>query len=559
MEPTIVYPARLIRTMDPARPTVQAVAVRGDRIRAVGTTAELLTYPGAVMDERFAQAVLVPGFVEAHSHAGTGTVWQDTYVGMADRTDPDGRHWAGCRTLEDVVQRLILADSELADPRAPLVAWGLDPIFFPGERLSADQLDRVSRTRPIHITHTSGHAVSVNSAAMQLCGINAPTAVTGVVKDAKGNPTGELQEMAAIALVASLVEGRGVMSTNETALRAFAQDGVNNGITTLTDLGSAFLMDDAGVDMYQRAADGPFPARLNVFHFGLGMGAVPLSLADAAARLVELRTRSTDKLRLGNVKLMLDGTVQGFTARLMAPGYYGDQPNGIWAASPEEFFTAFETFHRAGILIHVHCNGDQSTQLFLDTLEKVLTAHPRPDHRHTVTHSQLSTPAQYRRMAALGSCANIFANHIWGWGDQHMDLTVGPDRAARMNAAATALSHGVPISLHSDSPVTPLGTLSTMKHAVTRLTMSGRVMGAHERISAEQALHAVTIGSAYMLKMDHEIGSLEAGKFADMAILAEDPLGVPAEEIGEIHVYGTMLGGVHHPSTVADPVAAGRA
>lgn len=559
MEPTIVYPARLIRTMDPARPTVQAVAVRGDRIRAVGTTAELLTYPGAVLDERYAQAVLVPGFVEAHSHAGTGMVWQDTYVGMVDRTDPDGRHWAGCRTLEDVVQRLILADSELADASAPLVAWGLDPIFFPGERLSADQLDRVSRTRPIHITHTSGHAVSVNSAAMQLCGINASTAVTGVVKDAKGNPTGELQEMAAIALVASLVEGRGVMSTNETALRAFAQDGVNNGITTLTDLGSAFLMDDAGVDMYQRAADGQFPARLNVFHFGLGMGAVPLSLADAAARLVELRTRSTDKLRFGNVKLMLDGTVQGFTARLMAPGYYGDQPNGIWAASPEEFSTAFETFHRAGILIHVHCNGDQSTQLFLDTLEKVLTAHPRPDHRHTVTHSQLSTPAQYRRMAALGSCANIFANHIWGWGDQHMDLTVGPDRAARMNAAATALSHGVPISLHSDSPVTPLGTLSTMKHAVTRLTMSGRVMGEHERISAEQALHAVTIGSAYMLKMDHEIGSLEAGKFADMAILAEDPLAVPAEDIGEIHVYGTMLGGVHHPSTVADPVTAGRA
>lgn len=559
MEPTIVYPARLIHTMDPARPTVQAVAVRGDRIRAVGTTAELLTYPGAVLDERYAQAVLVPGFVEAHSHAGTGTVWQDTYVGMVDRTDPDGRHWAGCRTLEDVVQRLILADSELAEASAPLVAWGLDPIFFPGERLSADQLDRVSRTRPIHITHTSGHAVSVNSAAMQLCGINASTAVTGVMKDAKGNPTGELQEMAAIALVASLVEGRGVMSTNETALRAFAQDGVNNGITTLTDLGSAFLMDDAGVDMYQRAADGQFPVRLNVFHFGLGMGAVPLSLADAAARLVELRKRSTDKLRFGNVKLMLDGTVQGFTARLMAPGYYGDQPNGIWAASPEEFFTAFETFHRAGILIHVHCNGDQSTQLFLDTLEKVLTAHPRPDHRHTVTHSQLSTPAQYRRMAALGSCANIFANHIWGWGDQHMDLTVGPDRAARMNAAATALSHGVPISLHSDSPVTPLGTLSTMKHAVTRLTMSGRVMGEHERISAEQALHAVTIGSAYMLKMDHEIGSLEAGKFADMAILAEDPLAVPAEDIGEIHVYGTMLGGVHHPNAAADPVAAGRA
>ncbi len=516
-----------------------------------------MAYPNAVLDERYADAVLVPGFVESHSHAGTGNMWNDTYVGLMDRTDPNGKLWPGCRSIEDIVARLIEADAELKDPDAPLLAWGLDPIYFPGERLSTKHLDRVSTTRPIHIMHTSAHSVSVNSAALELYGIDADTKVIGVVKDANGNPTGELQEMVAMALVGRLTEGRGAMFTNPAALRAFAQDGVNTGTTTLTDLGSQVLMEDEGVDIYRSAVDEDFPARINVFHFGVGVGNVSLSLEDAAKRLVHLREQSTDKLRFGNVKLMLDGAIQGFTARLMEPGYYGDQPNGIWAVSPEEFHEAFETFHRAGILVHVHCNGDQTTQLFIETLEAILSKYPRPDHRHTATHSQLTTSAQYRRLAALGACANIFANHIWAWGDQHMDLTVGPDRASRMNAAATALRHGVPISLHSDTPVTPLGPLRTMKHAATRLTVSGRVMGEHERISAADALEAVTLGGAYMLKMDHEVGSLEAGKFADVAVLAEDPLDVPATRIGEIHVYGTMVGGRHHASNVAAPVMAG--
>lgn len=555
MEPTTVYPARLVRTMDPARPTAEAVAVRGDRIRAVGTVAELMTYPGAVLDERYAGTVLLPGFVEAHSHAGSGNVWANTYVGLVDRTDPDGRRWPGCRTLDEVLQRLREAEAELADPDEPLLAWGLDPIYFPGQPFAAAQLDRVSATRPIHVAHTSGHVCAVNTAVLRRFGIDASTPVPGVVKDDAGNPTGELQEFAAMGLVGELTAGTGLLTVDARALRRFAQDGVNTGTTTLTDLGSMLLMDDDGVELYRSTVDDGFPARLDVFHFGAGVGPVSRPLPEAAERLVRLRELSTDRLRFGNVKLMLDGSIQGFTARLLEPGYLNGEPNGIWAVSPEEFREAFETFHRAGLLIHVHCNGDQTTQLFLDTLEAVLTAHPRPDHRHTCTHSQLSTAAQYRRMAALGACANVFANHIWAWGDQHMDLTVGPDRAARMNAAATALRLGVPISLHSDTPVTPLGPLHAVKHAVTRLTVSGRVMGEHERIGVQEALEAVTIGGAYLLKRDHEVGSLEAGKFADLAVLAEDPLAVAPEEIGGIHVLGTVVGGDHHASVVPAPGA----
>lgn len=556
MEPTTVYPARVVRTMDPARPVVDAVAVRGDRIRAVGSVAELMTYPGAVLDERYAEAVLLPGFVEAHSHAGTGTVWSSTYVGLVDRTDPEGRSWPGCRSIEEVVERLVEVDARMSDPGAPLLAWGLDPIYHPDEHLGRAELDRVSRTRPVHVAHTNGHVCTVNSAALRRCEIDDSVTVPGVVRDGSGELTGELQEFAAMALVHDITAGSSLLDVTAQGIRAFAQDGVNTGTTTLTDLGTTALMEDDGVALYRDTVDGDFPARLNVFHFGAGVGPANRSLPEAAERLVWLRAQSSARLRFGNVKLMLDGSIQGFTARLREPGYYGDEPNGIWGVTPEELHEAFEVFHRAGLLVHAHCNGDQATQLFLDTLERILTDHPRPDHRHTVTHSQMSTPAQYRRMAALGVGANIFANHIWAWGDQHMDITVGPDRAARMNAAATALRHRVPIALHSDTPVTPLGPLHAVKHAVTRLTVSGRVMGVHERIGVQEALEAVTIGPAYLLKMDHEVGSLEAGKLADLAVLSEDPCAVEPEHIGEIHVHGTVVGGRHHPSRLPAPAAA---
>lgn len=539
--------------MDPTTPTAEAVAIRGSRFRAIGAVDELMRYPNAILDNRYSNAVLLPGFVDAHTHAGTGNVWKGTYVGFVDRVDPRGAFWPGCTSVDEVVARLQDADKRLESSNTPLIAWGLDPIYFTDRALSVADLDGVSTTRPICVHQASGHAYTVNAATLTSCQVDPSSSTEGVMRDCQGKLTGELKEFAAMALVADVASGWGdLLSVDKQALREFAQDAVNTGTTTLTDLGTNLLMDDEGVALYRDTIGDTFQARIDVFHWGAGVGPVSNTLAEDAQRLAVLKDASTDHVTFGNVKLMLDGTLQGFTARLRVPGYYGDQPNGIWNVSPEEFHNAFETFHRAGLLVHVHCNGDQATQLFLDTLEKVLTAHPRPDHRHTCTHSQMTTPAQYRRMASLGACANIFANHIWQWGDQHLDLTMGPDRARRNNAAATALRCGVPISLHSDSPVTPLGPLATVKHAVTRLTYSRRVMGETERIGVAEALEAMTLGGAYMLKRDDEIGSIEPGKLADMAVLADDPLNVDPEYISEIQVYGTVLGGQHLVSNVRE-------
>jgi predicted amidohydrolase YtcJ len=151
-------------------------------------------------------------------------------------------------------------------------------------------------------------------------------------------------------------------------------------------------------------------------------------------------------------------------------------------------------------------------------------------------------------MANLGMCANMFINHIYYWGDQHLTETVGPERAYRMNALRTAKREGAQFSMHSDEMVTPLGGLMLMWCAVNRVTASGKVLGPEERISVYDALKAVTIDAAYQLKMDHEVGTIECGKWADFAVLEKDPFAVEPMELKDIPVWGTILGGKLFPA-----------
>jgi predicted amidohydrolase YtcJ len=153
---------------------------------------------------------------------------------------------------------------------------------------------------------------------------------------------------------------------------------------------------------------------------------------------------------------------------------------------------------------------------------------------------------QFKRCANMGICTNIFANHIWYFGDQHAALTIGNDRAERMDAVRAALDAGVNVAIHSDAPVTPMGPLFTAWCAVTRQTMSGRILGAEQCISVEEALHAITLGAAYTLKLDREIGSIETGKIADFAILAQDPTEGDGNALKDIEVKGTVSSGIVH-------------
>jgi hypothetical protein len=156
----------------------------------------------------------------------------------------------------------------------------------------------------------------------------------------------------------------------------------------------------------------------------------------------------------------------------------------------------------------------------------------------------MADAALFRRMRALGVCVNLFSNHIFYWGDAHYELTMGPERAGRLDATGTAQRIGVPYSIHSDAPITPLNPLFTAWCAVNRTSSSGRPLGKEtEAITVAQALAAITLGAAYTLKLDHLVGSIEAGKFADFAVLDRDPFEVEPEKLRDIGIWGTVVGG----------------
>ncbi|MEZ5649548.1 MAG: amidohydrolase [Burkholderiaceae bacterium] len=538
---TFVFRARAIHTQNPAQPLATHVAVRDGRIIGVGDADAVSAWGPHTLDTRFDDAVLLPGFVEGHSHSSEGAFWQSVYCGFFDRTDPDGRVWPGVRDSRALVARLRDALAALPDPDAPLSGWSLDPIYYPAGELPVTRmlLDQVSATRPIGLMHASGHILSVNSAALRAAGLlRQGIEHPGIALGADGLPIGELKGPETMVPVGRFVGfDRERQAADPRAFRAFGRICVRAGVTTATDL--ANLLPDEAVEMMLAVTGGDdFPAR--VVSFRRFHAQTPAQLI---ARVRELAPRSTDKLRLGGAKLFADGSIQGYSARLRWPGYVNGAPNGLWYVNPAQLHEALVLALRHGVPVQIHTNGDEAVDLVLDTMQQALREQPGADHRFTLQHAQLADAAQFRRMRALGMCVNLFPNHLYYWGEQHASLTVGADRAARMNACASALAQGVPMAMHSDAPVTPMAPLFTAWCAVNRFDAVGRVLGAGERITVAQALRAITLGAAYTLHLDGEVGSIECGKRADFAVLLDDPTTIAPERLREVRVRGTVLGG----------------
>lgn len=538
MAETVIYRAKRILTMNPRQPFADHVAVRDGWILGAGNLEDLAGWGEHRLDERFADKVLMPGLIEGHCHSMEGSVWQDHYVGYYDRRGPDGVVRPGLRSIDEVVDSLARVDAARDDADAAIIAWGFDPIYFGGRRMTKADLDRVSTTRPIVVVHASFHIINVNSVVLDRAEITADTDVMGIMTGEDGAPNGELQGMPARFLALGAV-GRDhfIEMGKEVSLRRFAQSALQSGVTTATDLANA-LPEPTVANLEKATADPDFPLRIVPAFLGASMPA-----EEGVAKMRDLAPRSSDKLRLGLIKLVADGSIQGFTARLKWPGYYNGHENGLWYIDPDEIPRTLGAYHDAGFQVHIHTNGDEATEVVLDAIEAVLARSPRPDHRITLQHCQMAHEAHFRRMSRLGVCANLFANHLYYWGDQHVEQTMGPERARRMDAAGSALRLGVPFAIHSDAPITPLAPLFTAWCAVARQTMSGRTLGEAERLSVADALFAITQGAAYTLKLDTELGSIETGKRADFAVLEADPLAVDPAELANVGVWGTVVGG----------------
>ncbi|HOM14762.1 MAG TPA: amidohydrolase family protein, partial [Rubrivivax sp.] len=249
---TTVYAARKIITLNPMQPLATHLAVRDGRVLAVGDLDRMREWGRFELDERFADKVLLPGFVEGHCHLKEGGMWDWPYVGWFARRGPDGRVWEGADSMEAVVQRLAGIDAQMRakgqGDEVPLIAWGFDPIYFGTQRMTTRDLDRVSRTRPVVISHSNGHLMSVNTPMLQLAGITRETDIVGVMRYDDGEPNGELQEPAAMFPVQRCVGQAGLLAPmSDAGMRGFAAIARMQGVTTATDLVNRLREEDIAI------------------------------------------------------------------------------------------------------------------------------------------------------------------------------------------------------------------------------------------------------------------------------------------------------------------------
>ena len=512
-----------------------AVAVRGDRILATGSAQEIEPLIGeSTRVIELGEQALLPGFIDAHGHFSA-------LARTADYVDLSPPPVGGAESIADIVRALRLAIEQSSIPAGTLVTgFGYDDSLLEERRHPTRfDLDEASTSHPIVIRHVSGHLAVGNSLALADAGISAetPDPAGGIVRRLEnGAPDGVMEETAMTLLpdaVANLTPER-FAELRRQALQIYAA----YGITTIQD--SNLPLDYIEM-LRQEAASEAYPVDMVAY-------AMANPLSDEALDSIELEQNYVNGFRLGGIKFTLDGSPQGRTAWLTEP--YEEGPPGAAddyvaypSYEPSEYLRRIPAIIERGLPALVHVNGDAAIDLMLEGLESIAQKGPLPDHRSVAIHAQLARPDQLDRMRELGVLPSFYAVHPFFWGDWHR-LSFGDERASFISPLRAALDRGIPITIHNDSPVVPPDMMRLVAIAVNRETRSGYVLGPDQRVDVMEALHAVTLGAAYQYFEENEKGSLEAGKRADLVILARDPRIVESKALADIDIVETVSRGV---------------
>lgn len=544
-----VFEARRVVTMDPGRPYADAIAVRDGRILSVGSVASMrpwLDRNPHVIDRTYADRIILPGFVDPHTHLRwAGAVTALHYLGPIP--SPTGA--PAKPTRNDVLDSLRSLDAELPDGE-PIFAWGFDPTYQDGH-LHRDELDSISTQRPVWILAYAIHYLYVNSAMLELLAANADIDVHGVGRYPDGRLDGTFVEMEAVryaqAPFADVINNR---DTARRGLWALARTAQQAGVTTTADMGLGVQDFQAELDDHIEIVNNPqFPLRMVMCSAEIALH--QSHGADAAQFVADLAKRSTEKLRFQGVKVWLDGSYQAMSLRLNDPGYL-DGSNGLRGDVPWDTLVERMTpYWERGIPIHAHANGDEAIDACLDILADLQRRTPRLDHRFCIEHYLISDTSQARRLASLGGLASVLVQYVHHRSQVQNLAGLGPDRAEATARLGTLAREGVLFGLHSDFAfaLLPISPLEAAWTAVTRRAADHvTVQAPGERIDLAQALRAITIDAAYVIGMDHVIGSLEVGKYADFVVLDQDPTAAETRSLRDIEVIATVLGGTTIPA-----------
>ena len=570
----VIYTGGDIVTINDSQPTAEALAVEDGKIIAVGTKPDVLKHKGNTTEMvDLGGKTLMPGFFDAHSHLLQLTMWAisaDLYPPPMGTID----------SMEKLKAALLdyKAEKKLK-PGQWIIGLNYDDTLLSEKRHpTRDDLDQVTTENPIFILHISGHLASANSKALEIAGITAETEdpVGGrfIRRPGSKEPTGVMESNMAFLQVLAKVP----TPSAEQAAKYF--------IDTLVNVYAA-----NGTTTAQEAA-GAFPAVMQIFKL-MAKEKLPIDLIAYPKDIYKdmLVNYEEDKkyhngLRMGGLKLIYDGSIQGYTGYLSQPYHvppkmdqdlsdHCDQTGteGLiididetsypekddhdtvvkegdknfrgksYYGSQEEADALVELALRNRWHILAHTNGDAATDMLIESMRKGLKKYPVKDHRTTIIHAQMMREDQLDAAKELGLVPSFFPAHIYYWGDRHRDIFIGPERAARMNPMKSALDRGIRFTLHHDAAVTTANMLIVIQSAVHRVTSSGKPLGPEQEIPVIEALKAVTINAAWQEGEEELKGSIEVGKLADLVILSANPLKVKPTTIKDIKVMETIKEG----------------
>ena len=505
-----------------------SIAIKNQEIIWIGTHEKAERIQGKHID--YGDQAILPGFIDAHGHAS----YLAFATQVANLASPPVGTVNNIKELQSELKKFI-KDSNLK-PGEWVMGLGYDDSLLAEKRHpTKDDLDEVSTEHPIYLIHVSAHLGAANSLGLKLANINSKT------QDPPGGkirryvnslePNGVFEETAAYPLQQLAMSSyKDPIGSVKKAMQIYAR----NGITTVQDGASS-----PETIALMQAADAQGMINLDVISFPVGQNGLDQNLDSINFGSYEGR------LKIGGIKLILDGSPQGKTAYLTEPYYKPphselDSYTGYPLIPQLEVSKWVKRYADLNIPIMAHANGDAAADMLI---KAVTDADIASDHRTVMIHAQTVREDQLDNIKSLGIVPSFFSTHTFYWGDWHRDSVFGLDRASRISPTKSALDRNIPYTVHNDAPVVPPDMIRLLWSTTNRLTRSGKTLGLEQRISTYEALKAMTVNGAYQHFEEKTKGTIEVGKLADLVVLSEDPLHIPAEDILKLKVVATYSHG----------------
>jgi len=505
----------------------EAVAVCGNRISFVGTTAEVRKRIGpedTVID--LAGRTLLPGFNDAHCHFGyAGTAQLQTFVGYPE-----------VRSVDDI--KKVVAKWAAKTPKGQwIVGRGWDETKYPDRRRPTRwDLDEVAPDHPVFLTRTCGHMSVVNSRLLAAEGIDrhTPDPHGGMIeRDSAGEPTGLLLEHAHIPLKTRTAPSVDLL---DEGMNAVNRQFMSYGITSATDM-SGRNIDE--IRLFQKKlAKGEIQFR--IYFVARNSGAITFGTNYIKTGL--LTGYGSRWMRLGCFKAQMDGSGSGGSGAMWTPYPASGNYTGILHMTQEELDDLVFEGHQAEYQVCVHAVGTRAVEMTLNSYERALKRIPKKDHRFRIEHCTFVEDRLADRILDLGVIPVIGPAFLYWVGDGYIQK-YHPEWLDWAVAGRRLLDRGIPVAFHSDLPVVPCNPLLAIYSAVTRKTESGQDIGPKQKVTVKEAIRAYTLAGAYASFEENIKGSIEVGKLADLVVLSDNILRVAPEKIKDLHVDLTMVDG----------------